>query len=113
MSGHRTLTLEEAARFLHMSPAVLRRRAKTGRVRAAKPGKQWVFLESDLADYLRALYSGHGQASSSGISKEQCLCHSADVELSGGSGSRHPTENAYADLLRLPTAPGRRNTTTG
>ncbi|HSC44086.1 MAG TPA: helix-turn-helix domain-containing protein, partial [Candidatus Binatia bacterium] len=62
----RTLDLEAAAAFLHMSPAVLGEKARAGRIRAAKPGKRWVFLEDDLVAYLRSLYAGAGQAPSSG-----------------------------------------------
>ena len=47
-----TLDLHEAAQFLRMSPAVLRLHARQGRLKAAKPGKRWVFLEADLAAYL-------------------------------------------------------------
>jgi hypothetical protein len=46
---HRTLSLNEAAKFLHMSPAVLRKKACAGFIKGAKPGKRWVFLECDLA----------------------------------------------------------------
>ena len=48
-----TFNLEEAAEFLHMSPAVLGQKAREGLIRAAKPGKRWVFLEDDLVSYLR------------------------------------------------------------
>lgn len=53
----RTLLLHEAAALLHMSPAVLRQKAHQGRIKAAKPGKAWVFLEDDLVAYLGSLYS--------------------------------------------------------
>ncbi|HHG91039.1 MAG TPA: DNA-binding protein, partial [Devosia sp.] len=49
-----SMNLEEAADFLKMSAEDLRRKAKTGRIPGAKPGKQWVFLETDLVAYLRS-----------------------------------------------------------
>jgi hypothetical protein len=49
-----SLTLEQAAAFLHMHPETLRERAKAGIVPASKPGKCWVFLQEDLEGYLRA-----------------------------------------------------------
>ena len=48
-----TMELLDAAKYLHMSPAVLRQKAKRGLIPGAKPGKRWVFLSSALADYLQ------------------------------------------------------------
>ncbi len=42
--------------FLNMSPEVLRQKVKAGDVPGAKPGKCWVFLEDDLAEYIRTAY---------------------------------------------------------
>lgn len=52
-----TLTLEQAAGFLHVHPITLLRMAQAGKVPAAKPGKRWVFIDVDLADWLRAKYA--------------------------------------------------------
>ena len=52
----KTLNLQEAAAFLNMSPEVLRQKVKAGDVPGAKPGKCWVFLEDDLAEYIRTAY---------------------------------------------------------
>ncbi len=53
----KTLTLEEAAVYLNMSPGSLRRKAFSGQIPGAKPGKRWCFYEDDLAQYLRSLYA--------------------------------------------------------
>jgi len=56
----RSLTLVEAADFLKLHPEELRRRAKAGLVPGANAGKCWVsrvFLDVDLADYLRSQYA--------------------------------------------------------
>src|SRR6185436_3956716 len=97
----RTLDLNAAADFLHMSPAVLRQKARKGAVRAAKPGKCWVFLEDDLVAYLRSLYSCHGQAPSSGCESEDSTCHLSYAVKRGGYASRTPVESEYNALLTL------------
>jgi excisionase family DNA binding protein len=63
MTDEITFLLKEAAAFLHMSPEVLRRKATTGEIPGAKPGKCWVFLKSDLVEYLHSIQTGYGQAS--------------------------------------------------
>ncbi len=68
---YHTLDLIEAAQFLRMSPAVLRQKAKRGIIPGAKPGKRWVFLERELAAYLRSLYSVSGQAPLSDCTPEE------------------------------------------
>ena len=53
----KSLTLREAADFLKMHPEELRRRTRLGLIPGAKVGKCWVFLDVDLADYLRSNYA--------------------------------------------------------
>src|SRR5688572_20269870 len=108
----RTLDLEEAARFLRMSPAVLRLHARQGRLKAAKPGKRWVFLEDDLAAYLGQLYAGCRQAPLSGSNKEKSSWGYINAVMSGGSISPPRTASEYAALLGLTTERSRRNSTT-
>ena len=52
----KTLNLNEAAAFLHIHPSTLLRLAGSGDIPGAKPGKCWVFLDVDLADWLRTHY---------------------------------------------------------
>ena len=106
----RTLNIQQAAKLLHMSPGALREKAKAGLVKAAKPGKRWVFLETDLVDYLKALYSARGQAPLSGCEQEATLCHSTNAEIPTGSVSRRRTDSEYASLLGLKTGNRPRNT---
>lgn len=57
----KTLTLQEAANFLKMTPEGVRIKAMKGEIPGAKPGKRWVFSEDDLADYLRSLYPSNAK----------------------------------------------------
>jgi len=52
-----TIGLDEAARFLHMAPSTLRKRAAAGMLNAYKPGKTWVFLHDELLTYLKSTQS--------------------------------------------------------
>ena len=110
----RTLDLPEAAHFLRLSPATLRQKAKLGLIPGAKPGKRWVFLESELAQYLRSLYALPGQAPLSDCTpKEVESCHSTNAANSGGCVSSPLTDAEYADQLGLQTVRQPRNITTG
>lgn len=100
----RTLLLVEAAAFLKMHPEELRRRAKLGVVPGAKAGRAWVFIEDDLAAYIRSLYSSPRQALQVTLRKEM-ECHFANAAVSGGSVSSLPMGSEYAELLGLPTKP--------
>jgi helix-turn-helix protein len=100
----RTLDLQAAAQFLHMSSEELRQRAKAGKVPAAKVGRRWVFLEDDLAAYVRSLYPQPRQALQVTLRKEM-ECHFANAAVHGGSTSSLQTESEYAALLGLPTKP--------
>jgi excisionase family DNA binding protein len=99
-----TLGLQEAAAFLRCHPEELRRRAKAGLIPGAKVGRAWVFLEDDLAAYVRSLYAQPRQALQVTLRKE-LECHFANAAVAGGSMSSLPTGNEYAELLGLPTKP--------
>jgi len=100
----RTFGLGEAAAFLRCHPEELRRRAKIGQIPGAKVGRAWVFLEEDLVDYVRSLYSEPRQALQVTLRKEM-ECHFANAAVAGGSTSSLQTGSEYAALLGLPTKP--------
>ena len=52
----KTYTLKEAADFLKIHPDTLRERTLGGIIPGAKIGKAWVFIEEDLAQYIRKNY---------------------------------------------------------
>jgi hypothetical protein len=113
MGMMRTFDLHETAAFLKMHPEEVRRRAKAGVIPGAKAGRAWVFLEEDLAGYLRSLYSQPRQALRVTLRKELAECHFVNANQPGGLISDLQTGNEYADLLGLKVKPSRRNTTTG
>src|SRR6478609_8455498 len=100
----RTFCLSEAAAFLRVHSEKLRRRAKEGLIPGAKVGRAWVFLEEDLAGYLRSLYSRPRQALQVTLRKEM-ECHFANAAGPGGSTLLPPTGSEYAELLGLATKP--------
>ncbi|MDE3208630.1 MAG: helix-turn-helix domain-containing protein [Pseudomonadota bacterium] len=99
----RTLTLKEAAEFLHVHPVTLLRMTRNGKIPAAKPGKCWVFIDIDLLDWLRAQYPV--QASMSDHQERSLTCHSSGAKIRprGGSNSRPQMDDAYSKALGLPT----------
>jgi hypothetical protein len=90
---------------LKLHPEELRRRAKLALIPGAKVGRAWVFLEDDLADYVRSLYSRPRQALRVTLRKEVEPCHFAGETASGGSTCALQPENEYAALLGLPIKP--------
>ena len=103
----RTFDLSEAAGLLKMSAEALRQRAKAGELRAYKPGKRWVFLESDLLAYLVGGYAAENERARLGAA-----CRSTSEGKHGGSASRRPAASEYTNLLKRPTARQPRSTTT-
>jgi hypothetical protein len=112
MAKMETLNLEQAAAFLKLCPEELRRRAKGGRVPAAKVGKCWVFIKEDLADYVRSLYSLPRQALQVTFGKEVSPCHLKNAVTHGTSISLRHRESELDALLALPTKNKRRSCTT-
>ena len=108
----KTLSLNEAAAFLHMHPEELRRRAKLGLAPGGKVGKCWVFLEDDLADYVRSFYAGPRQALGVTPRKEFTECHSSSAVVRGGYASPHHAASLLDDLLKQKTSRPRKNSTT-
>jgi len=107
----RTLSLQEAGEFLRMHPEEVRRRAKLGKLPGAKPGKSWVFLEDDLATYLRTLYSAERQALQVTQPKEK-TCHFSNAVTRIGSISPRHQESELDVLLAQAIKRKRKNSTT-
>jgi len=108
-NDYKTLDIREAARFLKMHPETLRRRALAGEIPGAKPGKTWLFLEADLAEWVRSQYRSPRQASR-GEGVTSCHLHDAGRKVSGGYGLPPPTESEYSRVLKLPIEGKRKST---
>src|SRR5690242_9563589 len=107
----KTLGLEEAAKLLRVHPKTLARRAATGEVPGVKEGRAWVFVEVDLIEHLRAKYR---RRVSEGAHEDASLCHSTDAKTHPCGGWTFPSAaSEYSEVLGLPNARKRRNTTTG
>lgn len=99
--ANETLDLYEAADYLKMHWQTLRAKAKSGEVPGAKLGKRWVFLQDDLASYLRSHYSLTRPRSQVQQNVGDTLCCTNDqIQLSGGVDSPHQTEVEYNALLK-------------
>jgi hypothetical protein len=119
----KTLDLKAAAAMLKMHPESLRRKARAGEIPAAKPGVRWVFLEADLADYLRGLYARSGRASRDAEEETPCDTDIPDAKsfinaTQKGTGScSSPPRTAAECIARLrrgiPRKPRSTSTTAG
>lgn len=96
----KTLNLHEAAAFLHMHPQEVRARAKRGLIPGAKPGKRWVFLEDDLAEFVRSLYPARPQ-------EVRVRQHDANA-YSVISATPAAIQREYEELVMRPTRGARR-----
>jgi hypothetical protein len=99
----RTLDLIEAAQFLRVHPHTLEAKARAGEVPGAKPGKCWVFIDVDLAEWLRSKYKTD--------SLESHSCLSENAEKSGIANGRSAASELQKRLARQTATP-RRNTMT-
>jgi hypothetical protein len=106
-----TLTLDEAAGFLKMHPEEVRCRAKRGLIPASKPGRRWVFIDDDLAAFLRGKYPTQRQALRVTSEKGSTPWVSANEAPSGGSTSRHHQASEYEEVLKRAAKPTRKNST--
>jgi hypothetical protein len=96
-----------------MHPEELRARTKRGLIPGAKTGRRWVYLDIDLAAYVRSRYTSPRQELRLvPIGAEPEPWGFANAAQSGGLTSLHPTASEYADLLKRETKPKRRNSTT-
>lgn len=107
---HLLLTTQEAAKFLNIHPDTVRHHAASGKLPAAKIGKQWRFVEKDLVEHLRSLYT---DKASQGVinQRSKTLWHSTKEKASGGLTSVTKA-NEYAVALKLQSRQRRNGYTT-
>jgi excisionase family DNA binding protein len=103
----RTFGLEEAAAFVGLHPHTLEEKARNGEVPAAKPGKRWIFIDIDLAEWLRSQYRGKDDEKGG-----EAECHYTGEVVYGGVAGASRAAKSLQKALERPTGKRRRNTTT-
>jgi excisionase family DNA binding protein len=96
-----TMTIGEAAKFLHLNRETLRRLAQSGKIPAAKPGKKWVFIKADIADWLRSQYPQERRTLLSESQSGDKSCHSINAVKRGGLISPRQAGTELGALLKL------------
>lgn len=96
-----SLDLTEAAAFLGIHKDTLRERAASGMIPGVKLGKEWRFLDVDLAAYVRSQYKEPTECQSSG-----------DHARPSGTATFATAADALDDLLAQATATKRSASTT-
>ena len=92
MTNPNTLDINGAAKLLHCHPETLRIKAASNEVPGVKIGREWVFVDVDLIEYLRSQY---------GKDKE---CRSTSRKAAKRTTSlSQSTVNEYEEALGLPT----------
>jgi len=57
-NNHAVLTLDEAAKFLRLSPNIIEEKAETGKLPGHRVGRSWRFSRAALEGWLRGRNSG-------------------------------------------------------
>jgi hypothetical protein len=105
----KTLDLQAAAELVFLDPSTLRAKAKRGEVPAAKPGKCWVFIDVDLLDWLRGLYTAPRQVASQPTPEDLCQPSSLKKpDQTTGITNLALMEKQYTNLLAPKTKPRRK-----
>ncbi|HSO80806.1 MAG TPA: helix-turn-helix domain-containing protein [Chromatiaceae bacterium] len=105
-----TLDLIGAAHFLRMHPETLRRRACRREIPGARAGRAWVFLDLDLAEWLRAQYDHPARAATPQLGDAPRCSTAALTVVNGGRASPPLTARKYEEALGLKTKKPPRNT---
>jgi len=98
MQTERTMDVHGAAAFLHVCPSTAYELARNGDVPAIKVGRSWVFLESDLVNFLRAKQNEQRQKAQVGEVKGE-VCRSTKEERLGGAISQRQAERELDSLF--------------
>ena len=110
----RTLTLGEAASFLHIHKETLRQKVKAGVIPGVKIGRAYVFIESDLVDVIRSDYSPKWRAMQVTNEHEEVItwpCNAEQKRAHIGSISLSPVDKEYEGLLGHKIEKKHRSTT--
>ncbi len=102
----RTLDIKEAAEFLKIHEDRLQRRASAGEIPGVKNGRCWVFIDIDLADWMRGNYK------TSAKPKEE-QCRSTSVVASTGASGRSAAKELEKRLAQKIPSKHRNGMTAG
>ena len=109
MSIPKVLSVKEASEMLRMHPITLKNKARAGVIPGGKCGKNWVFLDVDLVEYIRAQYKSPKKENHIDIP----ACHSISVKTPRTGGLKSTTtEEQYTKALGLKTVKKPKNITT-
>jgi excisionase family DNA binding protein len=96
----KTLGIHDASQLLRVHPVTLSKMASSGEIPAAKIGKEWVFIEVDLIDHIRAQYKSRALEGE----RKEALCHFTNAKtLRPGGLKSAPVEEKYNKVLALAT----------
>lgn len=98
MSAMKTLSLTELSLVLKKNREVCRRMAKRGDVPGIKVGKNWIFLESKIEEWLGGERWSTDESTKTKPEKNM-------KERFGGQALHRQVESKYEDLLGLPKKP--------
>ncbi|HAT8266879.1 TPA: helix-turn-helix domain-containing protein [Legionella pneumophila subsp. pneumophila] len=97
----KTLTIEQAAHCLCVHKETIRRMAVSGEVPAVKIGRSWVFIEEDLAAFIRSKYACV-VTSQGAVQRSNNKWRSTSETILGGLASPIK-EKEYREALGLAT----------
>ncbi|MEM7704230.1 MAG: helix-turn-helix domain-containing protein [Pseudomonadota bacterium] len=98
-----TIGTTEAARLLHCCAETVKRRARAGELPDRRVGRSWVFLRTDVLNYVRGYTGPERSPHLSGRRLHSCKSTNVVNAAPGGSGSRRRTTDAYIRALGLRT----------
>lgn len=98
----KTLGVKDAALFLRIHPVTLIKMLNSGEVSGAKIGKEWVLLEVDLIEHIRAKYKSRALEGE----RKETLCHFTNAKTPPSGGSKLlSVDRKYKEALGLQTEP--------
>ena len=105
----KTMGIEDASKLLRVHPVTLSKMASSGEVPAAKIGREWIFIEVDLLDHIRAQYKTRALK---GEQKGK-VCHFTNAKIHPTGGLKLPSEDdQYNAALKVRTKSKLRNSMT-
>lgn len=100
-----TLTLAEAARLAKMHPSTLKAKARSGEAPGYKPGRAWVFFDSEFRQWIRGQHPRDDRRGASiDVAVNRACSNGAARRASGQRGSSRRVAARYAAALGLRTS---------